>query len=205
MQFDAASQKIFITFPSNPLVMRLFIILGILVIIVFGFIVINNQIIAKKNKIKEAFGSIDAYLKKRFDLIPNLVMVVKKYASYEKELLIDITRIRSGMDTAKTVSEKMKMSNQISTLLSGLKITMENYPDLKADGQFLNLQYNLTDIEEQLSAARRTYNAAVIQYNNKIQMFPASIVAGIRGDKKEYVLEAIADERTNPNAKVLLD
>lgn len=182
-----------------------YIILGIVVLIALVFIAINNQIIGNKNKIKEAFGSIDAYLKKRFDLIPNLVSVVNKYASHEKELLSDITKLRSRMDTASNISEKMEVSNQLSSLLSGLNLTVENYPDLKADGQFLNLQHNLTDTEEQLSAARRTYNAAITVYNNSIQKFPGNLVAGIRGDKTDYVLETTAEEKDNPNVAELLD
>ena len=184
--------------------MTFYIIIGILALIALFFISINNQIIGKKNKIKEAFGSIDTYLKKRFDLIPNLTAVVNKYASHEKELLSDITKLRSKMDNANNVSEKMEASNQLTSMLSGLNVTVENYPDLKADGQYLNLQKNLTDTEEQISAARRTYNAAVTTYNDNIQMFPASIIASIRGDKIDYVLETTANERENIKVDELL-
>ena len=184
--------------------MELYFILGLVAIIALGFITINNQIIGKKNKIKEAFGSIDAYLKKRFDLIPNLVSVVNKYASHEKELLSDITKLRSKIDTASTASEKIDASNQLSSLQSGLNVTLENYPDLKADGQYLNLQKNLTDTEEQISAARRSYNAAITTYNDKIQKFPANIVAGIRGDKSDVILETISEERENIKVGELL-
>ena len=184
--------------------MTLYIIIGVLVLIVLIFIIINNQIIGKKNKVKEAFGSIDVYLKKRFDLIPNLISVVNKYASHEKELLTTMTKLRSNIDTSNSTSEMIDISNQLTSMLSGLNVTVENYPDLKADSQFLNLQHNLTDTEEQISAARRSYNAAVTTYNDKIQMFPASLVAGIRGDKSEIILETISEEKENINVDEML-
>ncbi|MEP2937625.1 MAG: LemA family protein [Gilvibacter sp.] len=179
--------------------------IGFVALLAVGFILINNQIIGKKNKVKEAFGSIDAYLKKRFDLIPNLVAVVNKYAAHEKEVLSEITQIRSKLDTADSASEKMGVSNALTSLLSGLHMVVENYPDLKADGQYLNLQHNLTDVEEQISAARRTYNAAITKYNNSIQMFPGNVVATIRGDKAGTILEAPENERENIDLVEILD
>ncbi|MCT4582097.1 MAG: LemA family protein [Flavobacteriales bacterium] len=180
--------------------------IGIIVIIlVIAAIVINNQIITKKNQAAQAFGSIEVYLKKRFDLIPNLVAMLNKYLAHEKEILLKITELRSSIDHPETSpNQKIEKSNEFTQLLSGLALNVENYPELKADQQFSKLQYELTDIEEQISAARRAYNAAVTSYNNKIQQFPASIIAGIRKDKTQLLLEIPKTEQKEINIKSLL-
>ncbi|NQX98389.1 MAG: LemA family protein [Flavobacteriales bacterium] len=177
----------------------------VLVILIIVAIVINNQIIAKKNQVAQAFGSIEIYLKNRFDLIPNLVVMLNKYLAHEKEILLKVTELRSQVEKAKVPEEKIEASNELTTLMSGLTINIENYPDLKADKQFLNLQYSLRDIEEQISAARRAFNAAVTSYNNKIQMFPASIIAGFRKDKTETLLEIPKAEQKEININQLLN
>ncbi len=174
-------------------------------ILIIASIVTNNQIIAKKNLTSQAFGSIEIYLKKRFDLIPNLVAMLNKYLAHEKEVLLKVTQLRTQVEKAKAPKEKIEASNELTQVMSGLNINVENYPDLKADKQFLNLQYNLTDIEDQISAARRAYNAAVTSYNNKIQMFPASIIAGIRKDKSDTLLEIPKAEQKEVNIKQLLN
>ena len=176
-----------------------------IMIIIIASIVINNQIIAKKNRIAQAFGSIEIYLKKRFDLIPNLVAMLNKYLAHEKEILLKVTELRTQVEKAKTPKEKIEASNELTQVMSGLNINVENYPDLKADKQFLNLQYNLTDIEDQISAARRAYNAAVTSYNNKIQMFPASIIAGVRKDKTDTLLDIPKAEQKEVNVNQLLN
>tara|TARA_R110000765_G_scaffold366084_3_gene456220 strand:+ start:4974 stop:5537 length:564 start_codon:yes stop_codon:yes gene_type:complete len=175
-----------------------------LVIIILG-IVINNQIIAKKNQVAQAFGSIEIYLKKRFDLIPNLVAMLNKYLSHEKEILLKVTELRSKVERATQPQEKIEASNELTKVMSGLNINVENYPNLKADQQFLNLQFELTDIEDQISAARRAYNAGVTAYNNKIQMFPASVVAGVRKDKIATLLEIPKAEQKEVNINQLLN
>lgn len=182
------------------------IIITIIVIFIGGVgIIINNQIIAKKNQGSQAFGSIEIYLKKRFDLIPNLVAMLNKYLAHEKEILLKVTKLRSKVEKAKQPQEKIEASNELTKVMSGLNVNVENYPDLKADKQFLNLQLELTDIEDQISAARRAYNAAVTSYNNKIQMFPASIVASIRKDKTDTLLEIPKEEQKGINMNKLLN
>ncbi len=178
----------------------------IMIILVITAIVINNQIITKKNQVAQAFGSIEVYLKKRFDLIPNLVAMLNKYLAHEKEILLKITELRSSIDHPEaSANEKIEKSNAFTQLLSGLTLNVENYPELKADRQFSKLQFELTDIEEQISAARRAYNAAVTSYNNKIQQFPASIVAGIRKDQAQLLLEIPKAEQQEVNIKSLLN
>lgn len=174
----------------NTILNSLFVFISIgtiLLLIVIG-IIINNQIIAKKNRVLESFGSIDIYLKKRFDLLPNLISTLKKYLQYEQNVLLKVTELRSQAEFSEKQSEKIEVSNEITKVLGGLNLTIENYPDLKADKQFLNLQYELANIEDMLSAARRAYNASVTSYNNKIQQFPASLIAKIRKDQRQQLL-----------------
>jgi len=174
-------------------------------LVIITAIVINNQIIAKKNQVAQAYGSIEIYLKKRFDLIPNLVAMLNKYMAHEKEILLKVTQLRSQIETATEPKEKIEASNEITKVMSGLNINVENYPELKADTQFKNLQFELSDIEDQISAARRAYNAAVTAFNNKIEMFPASLVAGIRKDASQVLLEIPLAEQKEININQLLN
>ena len=178
--------------------------IGLVLVILVTAIIINNQIIKHNNQVSQAFGSIEIYLKKRFDLIPNLVAMLNKYMAHEKEILLKITELRSQTEKANAPNEKIEASNELTKLMGRLTVNVENYPDLKADKQFTHLQYELTDIEDQISAARRAYNSAVTIYNNKIQMFPASIVASIRKDKKNTLLEIPKAEQKEVNINQLL-
>lgn len=182
-----------------------YVITSIFIFAIVVGIIINNQIIAKKNRIDQAFGSIDAYLKKRFDLIPNLVTLLNKYLTYENDLLLKVTELRTKFESNISSNEKKEASDKLSSLVSSLNVNVENYPELKADKQFLNIQYSLNEIEEQLSAARRAYNANVIDYNDKIQIFPNSIIAKIRNDKPYKVLDIPNRERQNINITELLN
>ena len=187
--------------------MNIGIIIGssILAVVFIIVIIINNQIVSKKNQVAQAYGSIEIYLKKRFDLIPNLVAMLNKYLTHEKEVLLKVTALRSHVNSAQDPQEKIEVSNELTNLIGGLNINVENYPELKADKQFINLQYNLTDIEDQISAARRAYNAAVTSYNNKTQMFPVNIIAGIRKDKVNTLLEIPKAEQKEVNINQLLN
>ncbi len=185
--------------------MTTYIVFGALGLLVLVSILINNQIIAKKNQVEQAFGSIEIYLKKRFDLIPNLVAMLNKYLEHEKEVILEATKLRAMVNDATSPQEKIETSNELSKLMGGLNVNVENYPELKADKQFANLQFNLTDIEDQISASRRAYNASVISYNNKIQMFPASIIAKIRKDKLNSLLEIPKADQKEVNINQLLN
>ncbi|WP_108424797.1 LemA family protein [Flagellimonas amoyensis] len=171
--------------------MKIILVITISLVVLIGMIAIiaNNQIIARKNQVAQAFGSIEIYLKKRFDLIPNLVAMLNKYLAHEKEILVKVTQLRSQIHAASDPKEKIQASNELTKIMGGLTLNVENYPTLKADTQFLDLQHKLTDIEDHISAARRAYNAAVTLYNNKIQMFPANVVAQLRKDKAAELLD----------------
>ena len=170
----------------------------------FG-IVMNNRIIAKKNQMIQAFGSIDVYLKKRFDLVPNLVLTAKQYLSHEKEILTRITELRTNADNANNPEKKIEASNELTQVIDGINLNVENYPNLKSDEQFLLLQSELSIMEEQISAARRAYNAGVTSYNNTIEMFPASIIAGIRKDRQAQLLEIPKEQQKEINLNQLLN
>lgn len=173
-------------------------------LVIIAGIVINNQIIAKKNQVAQAFGSIEIYLKKRFDLIPNLVAMLNKYLTHEKEIIMKVVELRSRVEKSSLSDEKIELSNELTKVMSGLNLNVESYPNLKADTQFAKLQFELADIEDQISAARRAYNAAVTAFNNKIEMFPANIIAGIRKDKTQLLLEIPKAEQAVVNINQLL-
>jgi len=177
--------------------------IGVILLILIFSIVINNQIIAKKNRIDQAYSSIDVYLKKRFDLVPNLIALINKYIKHEKEILIGVTELRTKISEATQQSEKIEASNKLTSLMANINV--ENYPEIKANQQFLQLQETISEIEDQLSASRRAYNAGVVDYNDKIQMFPASLIAKIRKDKIAETLKTATEEQKNININQLLN
>lgn len=182
------------------------ILIGIVVIILIAVAVTYNSLIGKRNQVQNAESSVDVMLKKRYDLIPNLVETVKQYMNHEKDLLESITALRSKLMTAPLEkSERNALENQLSKGLSQLNISVENYPDLKANENFLNLQYNLNEIESQLSASRRAYNASVLDYHNGLDKFPSNIIAGFFNFKREEFFDIAPAERKNPSVKDLFD
>ena len=162
------------------------VILGIVVLFpLLVLVFIYNGHINRRNAVDYAFASIDVQLKKRWDLIPNLVNTVKGYANHEKELLEDITRARKqARDRHDDSFDRFEGERRIDQDIPQIMAIAEGYPELKADKQFLNLQRNLTEVEAQIAAARRAYNSAVMKYNNGVDMFPSSIVAGMFGFKR---------------------
>lgn len=163
-----------------------------------------NKVIYARNMANNAFAGIDAYLKKRYDLIPNLVATVQQYVKHEKGILWEITALRTrAMNDNLTSEEKIEINNILTKAMHSLHVTMENYPDIKANSNFLQLQASLNEIEEQLSAARRAYNAAVNSYNNVIQMLPSNIIAMIMGLKPKSFFEVLETERKNIHLKEL--
>jgi LemA protein len=170
------------------------IFVGVLVAIAIFLVVLFNTVIGKKNQVEFAFASVDAQLKKRFDLIPNLVSSCEKYMGYEQQLLKDLTATRSkvlqgGHD------ETIALDATISSQLRSVFALAENYPDLKAAETFTMLQRSLNEVEEQLAASRRAFNAAVTQYNNAVQMFPTSVAASMMGYRTRAWFEAAPEER----------
>ena len=163
---------------------------------------IYNRLVGKRNQVENAFGSIDVYLEKRFDLIPNLVGAVKTYMEHEASVLTEITEKRAQASSM-SPEEKMALADKAETALQGIMVQVENYPDLKANQNFLQLQGSLNEIEEQLSAARRTYNASVTAYNNAVEMFPSSIIAGMMNFDRKDVLEVTENKRETPQVNEL--
>ena len=169
----------------------------LIIVLVIIFILLYNQLIREKNQICNAFSSVDVILKKRYDLIPNLVETVKEYATYEKEILENVTNLRTRAMTAKDNDEVVMLDRGISDGIHDIMLLAENYPNLQSSQNFLSLQRSLEKIENELSAARRTYNAAVTEYNVSLESFPTIIVAKLLGLKKKelFTIEEIVREK----------
>lgn len=163
-----------------------------------------NGLIRKKNEVDNAFGGIDAQLKKRYDLIPNLISAVKQYMTHERDLLTKVTELRGkAMSGNVNTEDKIDLDNQITGVMKGIMVAVENYPDLKSNTNFLNLQRTMNEVESQISAARRAYNAAVTDFNNGVQMFPSSIMAGMMKLSTKKVFEIPDVQRENVNVEKL--
>ncbi|PST84900.1 LemA family protein [Pedobacter yulinensis] len=180
--------------------------LVIAAILIFALIGFYNSVVRKKNQVTNAFSAIDVMLQKRFDLIPNLVETVKAYARYESSTLEKITGLRSKAMAGTTgPAEKAALDQQIGTAVKSIIVNSENYPELKANSNFQNLQITWTESEEQTAAARRHYNSAVTDYNNGIMTFPGNVLAGILNYTPLPVLAVAEAERQAPNAKALFN
>jgi LemA protein len=172
----------------------IYIVVTVLVIIILVLIVIYNNLIQKKNAIDNAYFSMDVMLKKRYDLIPQLVETVRGYMTHEKEVLTQLTELRQKVIVENlNTNEKVELDNKINATLQNVFASFENYPQLKASENFLKLQGAINETEEQLAASRRFYNAAVNDYHNGIEMFPSSLVASWMG-LKHRTFFSIADE-----------
>lgn len=157
----------------------LIVILAVLVVLIIAFISIYNSLIGLRNQVRNAWSQIDVQLKRRHDLIPNLLETVKGYMKHERETLENITKYRSQAMKAEGVAEKARAEGLLSEAMGRFNLVVENYPDLKANQNFLALQEELTSTENKISFARQSYNDQVLFYNNKIQMFPSNMVAGM--------------------------
>lgn len=175
--------------------MTLLIIIGVVVLIALWAIGIYNNLVGLRNNRENAFANIDVQLKQRYDLIPNLVNAVKGYAAHEKETLERVIALRNQAMGATNINDKIQAENQLSSALAGLKVTVEAYPELKANTNFLQLQTELADIENKLAAVRRFFNSATKEYNTAVQVFPASLFAGMFGFHKEPMFEVAPEER----------
>ncbi|MEI2737581.1 MAG: LemA family protein [Chitinophagaceae bacterium] len=175
--------------------MAVLIVVGILVLIIIWLISLYNGLVRLRNRRQNAFADIDVQLRQRHDLVPQLVDTVKGYAVHEKELLIKITEARSAAMAATTIDGKIVAEQQLSSALAGLKVQMEAYPDLKANQNFLQLQEELSDIENKLAASRRFFNAATAEYNNAVESFPGNLVARNFGFQKEIMFDLGTDTR----------
>ncbi len=171
------------------------IVLAVLVIVVIFFISKYNSLVKLRNNRENAFADIDVQLKQRHDLIPQLVDTVKGYAAHEKDTLERVINARNGAMAARTIDDKIAAENVLSSALSGLKVTLEAYPDLKANQNFLQLQEEISDVENKLSAVRRFFNSATKELNNAVETFPSNIVAGMFGFRREVMFD-LGTQRT---------
>jgi len=173
-----------------------------LIIIILVLIIIYNNLIQKKNAIDNAYFSMDVMLKKRYDLIPQLVETVRGYMTHEKEVLTQLTELRQKVIVENlNTNDKVELDNKINAVLQNVFASFENYPQLKASENFLKLQGAITEAEEQLAASRRFYNAAVNDYHNGIEMFPSSLVASWMGLKHKTFFSIANEHREVPAFK----
>lgn len=165
------------------------IILVVVAVLALWAVGIYNNLVKLRNNRENAFANIDVQLKQRHDLIPQLVATVKGYATHEKEVLMRVTEARTAAMGARTVNDKIAAENTLSTALSGLRVSLEAYPELKANQNFLQLQSEISDVENKLAATRRFFNSTTRELNNAVQTFPSNILAGMFGFRREPMFE----------------
>jgi len=175
--------------------MELWILLGLIAVVVLFLWMTYNSLVTARMRIREAFAGIDVQLKRRTDLIPNLLETVKGYAAHEKNVLENVTKARSALMNAGSVQEQADANNMLTGALKSLFAVSEAYPDLKASDNFRQLQQELTDTEDKIAYARQFYNTNVLDYNTKIQVFPNVLIAGMFGFTAEQFFEARESER----------
>lgn len=171
------------------------IILIVVVVIALWAISMYNNLVSLRNNRENAFANIDVQLKQRYDLIPQLVATVKGYATHEKELLESITKARTAAMSATNINDKIEADNQLSNALAGLRVSVEAYPELKANQNFLQLQGEISDIENKLAATRRFFNSTTRELNTAVQSFPVNLLAGMFGFHTEPMFEIPQQER----------
>jgi len=186
----------------NTILIVILILIVIAFIITIAFIFINNSILKSEQLVEEARSGIDTQLKRRYDLIPSLIETVKGYAGYEKTLLENISKLRTNTLEDTSLAKKAYDSDKLSGSIKNIFAIAENYPDLKANQNFLDLQKNLTEIEDSIQYSRRYYNGTVREYNIKIVSFPASIVAKVINTPKEVFFTATEVEKENVEVKI---
>jgi LemA protein len=169
--------------------MPLLIVIGIIVLIVIWLTSLYNSLVRLRNRRQNAFADIDVQLRQRHDLVPQLVETVKGYAAHEKEVFYRVTEARAAAMSATSIDDKIKAEQQLTSALQGLKVSMEAYPDLKANQNFLQLQEELSDIENKLAASRRFFNGATTEYNNAVESFPGNMVARNFGFNREIFFD----------------
>ncbi len=182
-----------------------YVFLGFCGFIFVLVVLLMNSLIYKKNMVNNAFSTIDVLLKKRFDLIPNLVAAVKGYMAHEAGVFTKIAELRSrALSGQGTLNETIALDSELTGVLRGLLVSVENYPALKASDNFMQLQRTLNEVEEQISAARRAFNAAVNEYNNAVQMVPTNVLASLMNYREKKFFTILEAEKKNINTGELL-
>lgn len=182
--------------------MEIYVVISIIVIIIMYFLITYNSFVKLKNRVKEAFSTMDVYLKKRWDLIPNIVETVKGYTEHERNTFEKVVELRNSTYDNMTSNDKITINEQLSAGISKLMMLSENYPNLKASENFLDLSNKLSKLEEDIANARKYYNAVVKNFNNKTEMFPSNIIANLFGYKTIKMFEIVELERENVKVKI---
>lgn len=182
--------------------MLIYIIIYIIIFVLVYFGVVYNSFVKLNNTVKEAFSTMDVYLKKRWDLIPNIVETVKGYAKHEKSILKEIIELRNSIYDDMPANEKFEANNKLSQGINRLMAIAEAYPNLKANENFKDLSQQLTKVEDDIANSRKYYNGSVRIFNNKVQMFPSNIIARMLGFKEQKMFEASEEERKNIQVKL---
>ena len=177
--------------------MWLYIIIAVIVVLLFMVFITYNSFVKLNNRVEEAFSTMDVYLKKRWDLIPNIVETIKGYAKHEKNTLEEVINLRNSSYEKMNTNDKMKINNKLSQGISKLMVIAEAYPDLKANETFKDLSNQLVKVEEDIANARKYYNGTIRIFNDKVQMFPSNIIASIFGYKVKNMFVANENEREN--------
>lgn len=182
--------------------MWIYVVIGIVIMLLIYAFVIHNKLVKINNKVKEAFATMDVYLKKRWDLIPNIVKTVKAYTKHEKETLENIVNLRNNAYDRMDAEDKIDTNEKLTPNISKLMLVAESYPELKANKNFLDLSSQLSKAEEDIANSRKYYNAVVRIMNDKVQMFPSNIFARIFGFKENKFFEVGNSERENIKVKI---
>ncbi|MEM3091363.1 MAG: LemA family protein [Candidatus Pacearchaeota archaeon] len=179
----------------------IWLLIGLAVIIVILFILYYNRFITLENRIDNSLSQIEVQLKKRADLVPNLIESVKGYAKHEKEIMTDVTNARKALLSAKTIEQKIKKGAELEKFIGRLFAIAENYPQLRANENFLHLQEELAAIEDKIAYARQHYNDSILSYNNSIETFPGVFFAKIYGKKEKQMIKIPEEEKVVPKVK----
>ena len=179
------------------------IIAAIIIIVLLWLIAIYNKFVAKNNRVKQTESTISVMLKQRNDMIPNLVAAVQNYVGHENTTLTKIAELRAQMQQSSNEHEQIQLGTEMSKKLADVKVTVEKYPELKADKQFLRLEESIEEMEYQLQAARRTFNAAAVDFNNYVQMFPSNIIASMKNYQLYELITIPENEKANVDVSKL--
>ena len=191
---NLADGKQFVDVFGGSMDTNLLIVLGILGVFILWLFLTYNMLVGRRNKVQESFASIDVQLKKRYDLIPNILTIAQKFMDHERGLLEDITALRTQAlqipNGVENIGKKLELDGQISKQMGQLMVSVENYPQLKSDQTMVQAMQTYNEVEEHIAAARRFYNSAVLDLNNKVEIFPSSIFAAMCGIGKQEFFEA---------------
>lgn len=173
------------------------ILIVLVVVFIFYIIIVRNKLVKLQNQVDEAFSTMDVYLKKRWDLVPNIVATVKGYTQYESETLQKVTELRTNNYDTLITNDKITKNLELEDMMHNVSMVVENYPDLKADTSYLQLNETLNNVEKDIENSRKYYNAVVRMYNNKVEMFPSNLVSKMFLFETKRMFEANESERKN--------